>query len=170
MKLNIQLFASDDPVDVMTYDEAHYFDIGDSTTPNVQLGTVITQLDENSNPNEQTKQYIHQKSSTTKVTGFENEFPITSDLVKNEAVSEYFYGIFRDRKVGTDAQVIHYIVELWNSTAENVYKARKITQTVSISGKTANPGEQISYTGSLKGGDFIDGTFNTSTKTFTATV
>ena len=77
--------------------------------------------------------------------------------------------IFRDRKVGEDAKVIHYIVELWNSTATNTYKARKITQTVSISSKVANPGEQITYSGSLKGGDFIDGTFNTITKTFTAT-
>lgn len=153
--------------DIMTYDEAHYFDIGTAGTPDIELGTVITQLDENSNPTEQEKQYITDKSKTTKVTGFNNEFPITSDLVKNEKVSEYFYGIFRDRKVGSDAQVVHYIVELWNSTATNTYKARKITQTVSITGKTANPGEQISFTGSLKGGDFVDGTFNTSSKTFT---
>lgn len=157
--------------DIMTFDEAHYFDIGTSTTANVQLGGVITQLDENSNPTESEKQYITDKSKITKVTGFANEFPITMDLVKNEAVSEYFYAIFRDRKVGTDAQVIHYIVELWNKvgTTGTVYKARKIVQTVSISGKTANPGEQITFTGSLKGGDFIDGTFDTTAKTFTAT-
>lgn len=158
--------------DVMTYDEAHYFDIGTSQTPNVVLGGVITQLDENSNPTESEKQYIHQKTKTTKVTGFGDEFPITSDLVKGDEVSEYFYGIFRDRKTGTDAQVIHYIVELWNPTeTTNVYKARKQVQTVSISGKVANPGEQITFNGSLKGvSDFVDGTFNTSTKTFTATV
>lgn len=159
--------------DIMTYDEAHYFDIGTSQTPNIVLGGVITQLDENSNPVESTKQYITDKASTTKVTGFEDEFPITSDLVKGDEVSEYFYEIFRDRKTGTDAQVVHYIVELWNAvgSSENTYKARKQVQTVSISGKTANPGEQISFTGSLKGvGDFVEGTFNTSTKTFTATV
>ena len=171
MKLNIQLFASNDPVDVMTYDEAHYFDIGTSSTPNIVLGGVITQLDENSNPTEQEKQYITDKSAKTTITGFNNEFPITMDLVHNEEVSEYFYEVFRDRKVGTDAQVIHYIVELWNPTSTaNEYNARKIVQTISITGKTANPGEQITFTGSLKGGDFVDGTFNTSTKTFTATV
>lgn len=158
--------------DVMTYDEAHYFDIGTSQTPNVVLGGVITQLDENSNPTESEKQYIHQKTKTTKVTGFNDEFPITSDLVKGDEVSEYFYGIFRDRKTGSNAQVIHYIVELWNPTeTANVYKARKQVQTVSISGKTANPGEGISFNGTLKGvSDFVDGTFNTNTKTFTATV
>lgn len=158
--------------DVMTYDEAHYFDIGTSQTPNVVLGGVITQLDENSNPTESEKQYIHQKTKTTKVTGFNDEFPITSDLVKGDEVSEYFYGIFRDRKTGSNAQVIHYIVELWNPTeTANVYKARKQVQTVSISGKTANPGEEITFNGTLKGvSDFVDGTFNTNTKAFTATV
>lgn len=158
--------------DVMTYDEAHYFDIGTSQTPNVVLGGVITQMDENSNPTESEKQYIHQKAKTTKVTGFNDEFPITSDLVKGDEVSEYFYGIFRDRKTGADAQVIHYIVELWNPTeTANTYRARKQVQTVSISGKVANPGEEITFNGTLKGvGDFVDGTFNTSTKAFTATV
>ena len=96
--------------DVMTYDEAHYFDIGTASSPDIELGGVITQLDENSNPTESEKQYIHQKTKTTKVTGFGDEFPITSDLVKGDDVSEYFYSIFRDRKTGTDAQVIHYIL------------------------------------------------------------
>ena len=154
--------------DIMTYDEAHYFDIGTAEAPSIELGTVINQLDENSNPTEKEKQYITDKSKKVTVTGFNNEFPITSDLVKNEAVSEFFYGIFRDRKVGENAKVDHYIVELWNPTeAANTYKARKITQTVSITGKVAAAGEQITFSGSLKGGDFIYGTFDTSTKTFT---
>jgi hypothetical protein len=155
--------------DIMAYDEAHYFDIGTSV-PDVVLGGVITQLDENSNPTESEKQYIGDKSKTTKVTGYANEFPITSDLVKGDEVCEHFYTIFRDRLTGTSAQVIHYIVELWNEVSTGVYKARKITESVIITGKVANPGEQITFTGSLKGiGDFADGTFNVSTKTFTET-
>lgn len=158
-------------VDIMTYDEAHYFDIGTTETPDINLGIVFTQLDENSNPVESEKQYIGDKSKTTKVTGFSNEFPITSDLVQNDKVSEYFYGIFRNRKTGSDAQVTHYIVELWNPTTAPNYKARKIVESVSITGKIAGTGEQINFTGSLKGvGDFIDGTFNTETKVFTPTV
>ena len=159
--------------DIMTYDEAHYFDIGTSGTPNVVLGGVITQFDENSNPTESEKQYIHQKTKTTKVTGFGDEFPITSDLVKGDEVSEHFYSIFRDRKTGTDAQVIHYIVELWNRVGSTgtVYKARKQVQTVSISGKVANPGEEITDNVNLKDdNDFVDGTVDNNKKTFTATV
>lgn len=157
-------------LDIMTYDEAHYFDIGTEAVPNVVLGGVITQLDENSNPTESEKQYIGDKSKTTKVTGFANEFPITSDLVKGDDVCEKFYEIFTERLTGTDAQVKHYIVELWNEISTGVYKAREITESVIITGKTANPGEQITFTGSLKGaGDFKYGTFNTATKAFTET-
>ena len=68
--------------DIMTYDEAHYFGINDE----IVLGGVITEMTESSNPTESEKQYIHQKSKTTKVTGFANEFPITMDMVKGDAV------------------------------------------------------------------------------------
>lgn len=159
---------SGDLRDVMAYDEAHYFNIGTTQNPNIQMGTVITQLDENSNPTEITKQYIHQKSKTTKVTGFSDEFPITQDLVKNEAVCEFFYDIFRNRKTGVDAQVEHFIVELWNEVSTNTYKARKQLQTAVLTGKVNTPGESINFSGTLKGvGDFVDGVFNTDTKTFT---
>lgn len=156
--------------DVMTFDEAHYFDVGTAEEPKIELGGVITQLDESSNPTESEKQYIHQKTKTTKVTGFADEFPITMDMVKGDAVFEYFYDIFRNRKTGTEAQVTHYIVELWNETAANTYKCRKQVQTVSIDTKTANSGEQINISGTLKAvSDFVDGTFNVETKQFTPT-
>ena len=158
--------------DVMEYDEAHYFGVVDSSvtpaTTTVTLGGVITSLTESSNPTETTKQYIHEKSSRTNVTGFGNEFPITMDMVSGDAVFEDFYGIFYNRATGTDAKRDHYIVNLWESTGTtNEYKARKINQTVEITEATGDAGQQKQITGSLKGGDFVYGTFNTSTKTFT---
>lgn len=154
--------------DVMEYDEAHYFGINDQ----IVLGGVITEMTESSNPTESEKQYIHQKSKTTKVTGFSNEFPITMDMVKGDEVFEYMYGLFYDRKVGSDLDIDHYIVNLWEPVAEqeNTYKARKIVQTCEISECNGAAGEQKQITGSLKGGDFIYGTFNTSTKKFTENV
>ena len=150
--------------DVMEYDEAHYFGINDQ----IVLGGVITEMTESSNPTESEKQYIHQKSKTTKVTGFSNEFPITMDMVKGDEVFEYMYGLFYDRKVGSDLDIDHYIVNLWEPVAdqEDTYKARKIVQTCEISECNGAAGEQKQITGSLKGGDFVYGTFNTSTKKF----
>ena len=151
----------------MTYDEAHYF--GDASGENITLGGVITELSESSNPTENEKQYIHQKSSVNKVTGYANEFPITMDMVQNDAVFDDFYNLFYMRKVGNDLLRDHYIVNLWEpiTGSENTYKCRKITQTVQITDSTAEAGQQKTMSGSLKGGDFVYGTFNTSTKTFT---
>lgn len=151
--------------DIMQYDQAHYFGFNNK----IVLGGVITEMTESANPKESSKQYIHQKSETTKVTGFANEFPITMDMVKGDEVFEYMYGLFYERKLGSDLDIDHYIVDLWEPVAEqaNTYKARKIVQTCSITECNGAAGEQKQITGSLKGGDFIYGTFNTSTKTFT---
>ena len=151
--------------DIMQYDQAHYFGINDK----IVLGGVITELTESANPTESEKQYIHQKSKVTKVTGFANEFPITMDMVKGDDVFEYMYNLFYERKVGSDLDIEHYIVDLWEPVAEqtDTYKARKIVQTCSITECNGAAGEQKQITGSLKGGDFVYGTFNVSTKTFT---
>lgn len=156
--------------DIMAYDQAHYF--GDATGETITLGGVVTELTESSNPTESEKQYIHEKSSRTNVTGFANEFPITMDMVKGDAVFEDFYDIFYQRKTGTDAKRDHYIIDLWKpvSNSANTYEARKINQTVEITECNGAPGEQKQITGSLKGGDFVYGTFNVSTKTFTPNV
>lgn len=151
--------------DIMEYDEAHYFGINDE----IVLGGVITEMTESSNPTESEKQYIHQKSKVTRITGFSNEFPITMDMVKGDKVFEYMYNLFYERKVGSDLDMDHYIVNLWEPIAEqaNTYKARKIVQTCSIAECNGAAGEQKQITGSLKGGDFVYGTFNVSTKSFT---
>ena len=154
--------------DIMVYDEAHYF--GDATGETISLGGVITEMTESSNPAETEKQYIHQKSSITKVTGYANEFPITMDMVQGDVVAEDFYQLFYTRATGSELERDHYIVNLWESEGENTYKARKIRQTVSITEATGGAGEQKQITGSLRGGDFVYGTFNVSTKTFTADV
>lgn len=157
--------------DIMTYDEAHYFDVGTSEKSDIQLGGVITEMSENANPTEQEKQYIHQKSKVSKVTGYNNEFPITMDMVKGDKVYDYMYNNFYLRKVGNALNIPHYIVNLWEpiEASENTYKARKIVNSCQITEATNVAGEQKTMSGSLKGGDFVYGTFNTSTKTFTPT-
>ncbi len=150
--------------DIMSYDEAHYFGIGNK----IVLGGVITDMSENANPTEKEKQYIHEKSKRTTVTGYNNEFPITMDMVKGDEVYDDFYNLFYERKVGNDLSRDHYIVNLWEPIVdkENEYKCRKITQTVQITEATNVAGEQKTMSGSLKGGDFVYGSFNINTKTF----
>lgn len=151
--------------DIMAYDEAHYFKIGNEMI----LGGVITEMTESSNPIEKEKQYINEKSKKFSVTGFSNEFPITMDMVKGDKVFDYMYNLFYERKIGKDLEIEHYIVNLWEAVVsqENTYKARKIVQTCEITECNGAAGEQKQITGSLKGGEFEYGTFNVSEKTFT---
>ena len=124
--------ADNSEVEVMAYDEAYYLDIeatkASNTIADIQLMNVgVTKFEESSNPTEKSTQYIGDKSKTNKVTGYDNQFAIESDLIKNNKVVEYLYSIFRDRKTGKYAQQDLFIVELWNPVAEqeNTYKARK---------------------------------------------
>ena len=99
--------------DIMVYDEAHYFGSADNET--INLGGVITEMTESSNPTENEKHYIHQKSSTTKVTGYANEFPITMDMVQGDAVAEDFYQLFLEDellKKLTKKEFLFRLVEL----------------------------------------------------------
>lgn len=160
--------------EIMAYDEARYIDVAGygASTPDIQLLNVgFNKFDEKSNPIEKSTQYVGDKSKTNTVTGYDNQFDIESDRIKNDKVNDYCYDIFLNRKTGTDAETFLYLVDLADSTAENIYSARKIRVSTVIESCTNNPGESKVFSGSLKGvGDFAYGTFNTSTKTFTETV
>lgn len=151
--------------DIMAYDQAHYFGFNNK----IVLGGVLTEITESSGPKEKENQYMHQKSSNFKVTGFANEFPLTMDMVMGDEVFEYMYELFYRRKVTPDLDIDHYIVDLWKPVAgsANTFEARKIVQTCEITECNGAAGEQKQIAGSLKGGDFVYGTFNVSTKTFT---
>lgn len=166
--------AEEQEVEIMSYDEARYLEIEELDSGKIELMNIgVSKLDENSNPTEKSIQYVGDKSKTNKVTGYDNQLPIESDLIKNEKVVEDLYDIFYYRKAGVYAQRNLYLVDLWKPVAdqENTYRARKLKSSVIISGKTSTPGETITFSGDLKGiGDFIYGTFNTQTKSFTETV
>ena len=160
--------------EIMAYDEARYLDVAGygASEPNIQLMNVgFSKFDENSNPTEKSTQYIGDKSKTNTVTGYDNQFDIESDRIKNDSVNDYCYDVFINRKTGTDAQTYLYIVDISDSSNTTSCPARKIRVSTVIESCTNNPGENKVFSGALKGvGDFTYGTFNTSTKTFTETV
>ena len=160
--------------EIMAYDEARYIDVAGygASVSDIQLLNIgFSKFDENSNPTEKSTQYVGDKSKTNKVTGYDNQFDVEFDRIKNDKVNDYCYDVFVNRKVGNDAQTYLYLVDLSNETTTNTYSARKIRVTTVIESCTNNPGESKVASGSLKGvGDFVYGTFNTSTKSFTETV
>lgn len=161
--------------DVMAYDEAYYLDIAEKSagTPTNELMNVgFTSMEESTNPTEVSVQYIGDKSKTNKVTGYDNQFAFETNLIKNNKVVEYINNIFEKRLTGTDAEQNLTIVKLWKPIEEGSgtkYEARQIKTSTVIETKSVTPGENINLSGSFKGiGDFVYGTFDTKTKTFTA--
>lgn len=157
--------------EVMSYDEARYIGIGKLESTDIKLMNVgVSKMDESSNPTEKSVQYIGDKSKSNKITGYDNQFSLEMDLIKNEDVIEDLHDIFYYRKTGVDAQRYVYIVDLWKpiESKKGVYRARKIKVSAVMSSKTPAPGETITLGGDLKGiGDFVYGEFDTATKKFT---
>lgn len=80
------------------------------------------------------------------------------------------YDVGRNQLTGADAQ--DYIrVELFKpvSGSTTAFEARKFVVAVQVDSVSGAGGEVVQMSGNLAGvDDFIDGTFDTSTKTFTA--
>lgn len=164
--------------EMMSYDEAYYLDIEPTkeaeAEEQIELMNVGTKsIEESSNPTEKSVQYIGDKSKTNTVTGYDNQFALELDRIKNNKVNDYLANIFDKRLTGRFAQQNLYIVDLLDPTEGQLgtatkFKCRKINTTAVIENKTVTAGETTTLSGSLKGvGDFSYGSFDTSTKTFT---
>lgn len=135
------------------------------------MGTGFNSLDESPSAQVDSKIYINEKSSTKEITGYETVFAFDTDLIADEDAVEFIYDIGRNQKIGTEAQTSYVRVELFRPIEESTTKfaARKFTVAVEVSDISGEGGTVIGMTGNLNSvGDFVDGTFDTSTKTFTA--
>lgn len=154
---------------IQRHEIADYINVGSSDTPSYALmGVGFTSLSESPNAQTETKKYINEKASTTNVNSYEPAFDFEADQVKSDEAITYIYGIGRDEKTGDDCVTDYVRVELWNpvESVENTYKARKFKVAVVVSSMDGETDQVISGTLNAQG-NFVDGTFDTSTKTFT---
>lgn len=153
---------------------ADYLNTGTKATPVWSLmGVGFNTLDENPNAQMDSKTYINQSSQTNSVKSYQTQFPFDSDLISDEDAIMALYNIGRNQKTGADAELEYIRIEKFDPvTGEGItdtYKARKFTVAVGVTGITGAGGETVHVAGTLYNvGDFVDGTFNTQTKTFTA--
>lgn len=151
---------------------ADYLNTGTTETPAWALmGVGFNTLDENPNAQTDSKTYVNQKSQTSSIKSYQTQFPFDTDLIASETAVMALYAIGRDQKTGVDAELEYIRVDLFKpeSGVENTYEARKFTVAVAVTGIAGAGGETVKVTGTLFGvGDAVQGTFNTSTKTFTA--
>lgn len=159
---------------VMRHQIADYLDVSTTSTPEWALmGVGFNTLDENPNAQVDSKTYVNQKNQSSQVKGYQTQFPFDTDLIASEDAVMALYGVGRDQKTGADAEMDYIRVELFEPvTGEgitNTYKARKFTVAVAVTSNAGAGGEVVKVAGNLNAvGDFVKGTFNTQTKTFTA--
>ena len=134
-------------------------------------GVGYNTLDETFGAQSDSKVYISEKTASSEVKNYQAQFPFNCDIMEDQEAVDMVYDIGRNHKTGTDAQLSYVRVELWKPVAskENTFAARKFVVSVEASSATGAGGETVAMSGNFNPvGDFIDGEFNTTTKTFTA--
>lgn len=159
---------------VMRQQIADYLDTGTGDAPSYALmGVGFNTLDESPNAQKDSKTYVHQKAQTTTIKGYQTTFAFDTDLISSDEAVMALYDIGRNQKIGGDAEVNYVRVELFQpvtgADAENTFHARRFKVAVEVASIAGEGGGNVKVTGNLNGvGDFIDGTFNTTTRAFTA--
>lgn len=148
---------------------ADYLNTGAASTEEYSLmGTGFTSLSESPSAKVDKTAYIHNKSASGSITGYENVFPFNSDLIADDAAVMALYEVGRNQKTGKDAEFDYVRVDLYKEAVSNAYPARKFRVAVEITEISGESVETVKVSGNLhQVGDFIEGTFNTTTKSFT---
>lgn len=147
---------------------ADYLNVGTAATPDwVLMGIGFTQIDEEPGAQSESVKYVCDKSSSSEVVSYETTFPFEAEqIMEQEAISD-IYSIARNHYIGTDAQREYCRVELWNRTSANNFEARKFLVSVEVASFAGE--NKMTISGNLNAvGDPTLGTFNTSTRAFTA--
>ena len=151
------------------HDFADYLNIQTGEIPNfVLMGTGFTTLDQDPGAQTSKKKYVNEKASSSSITSYETVFPFTSDLIVQQEAVLALYKVGRNHCTGSDAEFQYVRVELWDKAEnkENEFAARLFIVSAEISSISGE--DEIAVSGNLNAvGDPIDGTFNTTTKTFT---
>lgn len=134
------------------------------------MGAGVNTLDENPAAQLDTKTYVNGRAASSTIKSYQPQFPFDTDLMKSEAAIMELYNIGRNELTGAEAERDYIRVELFEpvDSKENTFKARKFRVAVEVASCAGAGGEAIKVTGNLNNvGTFVDGEFNTQTKTFT---
>lgn len=141
------------------------------TTANyVRLGKGITSGEISYNPESNEEIYIDEDSGTTDVTGYKPTMPVEATAMAGDDAYDFIDSLRINRAILGDAKTDIVNVWLYKTATGGAYPAEK--QNVSIAlGTFGGPGGEpakINYTINYQG-DPVKGTFNPTTKAFTAT-
>ena len=141
--------------------------VSGSATPTFTLmGEGFTSLNESKNPKEYSRQYVHENTERTDVTGYAPSIAYSVDVYTNNPVIQRIRDVTDGELVGTDAQVNIVTVEHFMGEASS-RPATKRTYSIIPDGK-GDGTDALVYTGAFHAvGDIVKGTWDESQSTFT---
>lgn len=156
----------------MREDLRHYVDVAmDNDNPQFELlGDGIESLEENMNPEEESKHYIHMASASNKVKSYQRTFDVDKEDCAEDEVQSWIDSLVDELPRGAQAHTSFVRFRLKDAVtgSEGVYRAIRVPCTVSVNSSGGSGGDYIHNSISVKQqGDDIHGTFDVKTNTFT---
>lgn len=157
----------------MRDDLRHYIDtsMNGSEAKYELLGDGIESLTEEMNPEEETKHYINMAKSSNKVKSYQRTFEVDKEDCIDDDVQKWIDGLVDNLPIGASANTSFVRFRLKDAVEAQTgkYNAIKVPCTVSVTSSGGDGGDYIHNVISVKqAGDDIKGTFDISTKKFTA--
>lgn len=148
----------------------HFFNIGTAAAPNyVLLGDGITSLTEEFNPEQDTKQYIHQSNGTTTVKSYTPSISVEKEYIKDDELQKWMDAKIKILPTGTAAQSDYIRINILEDSVDGAYPAVKRRCSYQFDSIGGDAGNELVSSMTLGGiGDGIQGTFDVAAKTFTA--
>lgn len=144
--------------------QANYLKVGETFE---LLGTGFTELNESPSAQTTSKRYINQSSASQSITGYEWSTSFNADQIVSEKAIEYIREIGEMQKTGEETETEYIIVDLDKEAQTAGYRARKFNIAIAVDSFDDNDGE-LGISGNFLGqSDPVEGTFDTSTKSFT---
>ena len=150
-------------------DRHAYIDKSETTTAEyVRIGEGVTSMAPSNNPITDTKHYINYKNSTTKVLGFGKQWALSMERFTGDDANDFIAGL--SEKTGEEVVTTLVIVEHHDSAAVTAKPATRYEVTVVVGGEgTITGGAAMDMDVTIyANGDGVEGTFNETTKVFTA--
>lgn len=157
---------------VMRYQIADYLKVNgkEGTAAYALMGTGFTSLNESPTPKVDTQAYISDKNAPSTTTGYENSFSYDTQFIADEAAVAALMRVGHDQLTGEDTMFTYCRVDLYDPVEgeQNVFNAREFLVSVEPGDVSGEATEVVTTSGVLhQCGDFVKGTFDTTTKMFT---
>ena len=154
---------------IIRYQIADYLNTSKSGAGNYALmGAGFSALDENPSAQVDKTAYISDRSVSGTIIGYENSFAFDTQLIADDEAIKFIYDIARNQKTGGEAEAEYVRVEVFDNESGTSYPARKFRVAVEVTGITGAATEIMRVAGTLhQVGNFVDGTFDIQSKTFT---